>query len=258
MKRPRENCRVSEFKDHFSGHSPDYARFRPGYPPALFSWLEREAPGRTLAWDVGTGNGQVARALARHVQRVHATDASPQQLDEARGPSNVGFAVEPAECSTLASGAVDLVTVGQALHWFDLDRFYAEVRRVLKPGGLLAAWTYQLNAVEARVDEVVGTFYDTVVGPYWPPERVHVERGYLDLPFPFEPLEAPSFHLETAWTLDAYLGYIGTWSSVRRYRKQKGRDPLPALRRDLLEAWGEASGVRVVRWPLALRVGRQS
>lgn len=246
------------FKDHFSGHATDYAKYRPGYPPELFTWLTGQAPGRRLAWDVGTGSGQVARALAGSMDRVHATDASVQQLGEAKAPSNVAFAVEPAERSSLGAGSTDLVTVGQALHWFDLERFYPEVSRVLRPGGVLAAWTYQLNEIEPAIDAAVGAFYDNVVGPYWPPERVHVERGYTDLPFPFETIEAPSFHLETAWILEEYLGYIGTWSALRRYRAQTGDDPLPALRRELEPFWGEPTIARTVRWPLALRAGRQS
>ncbi|MEE4174166.1 MAG: class I SAM-dependent methyltransferase [Xanthomonadales bacterium] len=247
-----------DFKDHFSGHAEDYARYRPGYPPCLFDWLAGQAPAGNLAWDVGTGNGQVARVLARHLARVHATDASPQQLARAEGPANVRFVVEPAERCSLAIGEVDLVTVGQALHWFDLERFYPEVQRVLKPGGLFAAWTYQLNEITPDVDGIVDAFYENVVGPYWPPERVHVEQGYEDLPFPFTELDAPAFSLETRWTLEEYLGYIGTWSALRRYRAQVGEDPLPDLRKRLESVWGEAEAVQAVRWPLALRVGRKS
>lgn len=246
------------FKDHFSGHADDYARYRPGYPPPLFDWLARQAPGRSVAWDVGTGNGQVARFLAGHMASVHATDASSQQLARAEGPPNVCFVAEPAERASLADESVDLVTVGQALHWFDLQRFYAEVRRVLKPGGLLAAWTYQLNEIDPAVDDTVSAFYDDVVGSYWPPERVHVERGYRDLPFPFEEIGAPELCLETSWNLSDYLGYVGTWSAVRRYRAQVGEDPLPALGQALAGVWGAPGVTRVVRWPLALRVGRKS
>ena len=248
----------TRFKDHFSGHADDYARFRPGYPAILFEWLAGQAPEQSLAWDVGTGNGQVARALAGRFEAVHATDASPQQLAQAEAPSNVRLMVEPAERTSLADRSTDLVTVGQALHWFDLERFYGEVRRVLKSDGLLAAWTYQLNEIEPAIDAAVGSFYENVVGPYWPPERVHVERGYADLPFPFEAIEAPEFHLETAWTLQDYLGYVGTWSSVRRYRATVGEDPVAGLSDVLAELWGEATMPRRVRWPLALRVGRQA
>ncbi len=246
-----------DFKDHFSGHAAAYARHRPGYAESLFDWLAGQAPGRELAWDAGTGNGQAARGLAAHFASVHATDASDRQLAAADGPVNVRFAREPAERCSLETGSVDLVTVGQALHWFDVDGFYAEVERVLRPGGLLAAWTYQLNRVDAEADRVVGEFFGVVVGPYWPPERVHVERGYLDLPFPYADIDVPDFSITCRMDLEAFLGYIGTWSAVRRFIDDRGSDPLESLRRRLVPAWGDASTERVVHWPLALRVGRK-
>ncbi len=244
------------FKDHFSGHAEAYARARPGYPDALFSWLAAQAPGAKLAWDVGAGNGQVARGLAGHFERVRATDASAQQLAEAEGPENVEFRVEAAEACSLSDGSVDLVTVGQALHWFDLPSFYAQVKRVLGPEGLFAAWTYQLNVVTPAIDALVQRFYDQVVGPYWPPERVHVERGYQDLAFPFAELVTPDFPLQWPMTLSAYMAYIDTWSSVRRYRQACGQDPLVALAADLAGVWGEPERERPVLWPLSLRAGR--
>ena len=245
------------FKDHFSGHAEAYARARPGYPAALFSWLAAQAPGATLAWDVGAGNGQVASGLAGYFERVMATDASAQQLAEARGPDNVTFQVEAAEHCSLDDGSVDLVTVGQALHWFDLPLFYAQVRRVLRAGGLFAAWTYQLNVIAPPIDALVQRFYHEVVGPYWPPERVHVEQGYEDLPFPFAELTTPDLPLQSQLTLPAYLAYIDTWSSVRRYREARGQDPLVELAAQLAQVWGDPEAARPVVWPLSLRAGRR-
>ncbi len=244
------------FKDHFSGHAAAYARFRPGYPDSLFDWLAETVTTRTLAGDGGTGNGQVGRGLATRFQRVLATDASARQLDQASGPDNVTFREEPAEACSLPSGSVDLVTVGQALHWFDQERFHAEVRRVLHPGGLLAAWTYQLNRIDPEVDAVVWAFYDEVVGPYWPPERVHVERGYTDLPFPLDEIETPKLELVTEMDLADFLAYVGTWSAVRRYVADRGADPLPALGTALEEPWGCEGRSRRVCWPLSIRAGR--
>ncbi len=244
------------FKDHFSGHAGDYARFRPGYPDELFDWLAAVAPGRKLAWDAGTGNGQAARGLASRFARVHATDASAEQVAHAEAPDNVLFACEPAESSSLPDGTVDLVTAGQAFHWFDPDAFHAEVDRVLRPGGVLAAWTYQLNVIDPAVDDVVLDFYQRIVGDYWPPERVHVETAYRDLTFPWPEIDMPSLHLAREMELGAYLDYLGTWSAVRRFRAATGNDPLPELRDRLERPWGDA-GRRTVRWPLALRAGRK-
>ncbi|HEX5727680.1 MAG TPA: class I SAM-dependent methyltransferase [Longimicrobiaceae bacterium] len=244
---------TASFKDHFSGHADAYARYRPNYPPALFAWLAGEAPARRLAWDCATGNGQAAVALAEHFARVEATDASERQLLQAVRHPRVAYTVAPAERSGLEPASVDLVTVAQALHWFDLPAFYAEVARVLVPGGLLAVWGYGVFTAGAEVDAVVGHLYTDVVGPYWPPERAALDRGYpVDLPFPR--VAAPPFAMEQAWTADDVVGYLGTWSAVQRYRQTHGDDPVAGVEPALRRAWG--AGPRPVRWPLFLHVGR--
>lgn len=246
------------FKDHFSGHAADYARHRPAYPPELFAWLAAHGSGTTLAWDVGTGNGQAARGLAPWFERVVATDASAQQVARAEGPDNIDFAVEAAERSSLADESADLVTVSQALHWFAFDSFFAEVRRVLRPGGLFAAWTYQLNRVAPAVDRVVMRLYADVVGAFWPPERRHVDSGYASIPLPFKPIEAPEFTMQTKASLAGYRDYLGTWSAVRRFRQARGTDPLREVDRALADAWGDPAKIRTIQWPLVVRAGISS
>ncbi|MBL8504268.1 MAG: class I SAM-dependent methyltransferase [Rhodocyclaceae bacterium] len=244
------------FKDHFSAQAGDYARYRPDYPPALFEWLAGIAPSQDIAWDCGTGSGQSAVALAAHFSRVIATDPSQSQLDHAEAHPRVDYRCTPAEVGLPETASVDLITVAQAIHWFDLDRFYAEARRVLKPGGVIAVWTYTLLDVEAGIDELLTDFYKNVVGPYWPPERRMVDDRYRSLPFPFEPIEAPAFEIRTAWTRDDLLGYLGTWSATRAYIKARGEDPLEAFKRRLVPLWHEAERPKVLRWPLHLRAGR--
>lgn len=163
----------------------------------------------------------------------------------------------PAEASGLDSGSADLVTVAQALHWFDRPAFYAEARRVLRPTGLVAAWTYGHVALDdAQADAILRRFYSETVGPNWPPERAHVDDGYRTLEFPFEELDPPAFEMRTEWPLAALLGYAGTWSATKRYRDARGVDPLPDLRRELSAAWGDPETRRAIAWPLAIRVGR--
>ncbi len=244
------------FQDHFSGHAADYARFRPHYPLALFEWLAQVAPARELAWDCATGNGQAAVALAAYFAEVHATDASAEQVAQAQPHPGVRYVVAPAEASGLADTTVDLVTVAQALHWFDLDRFYGEVRRVLKPAGVLAVWSYGLFECAPAVDAAVRRLYADIVGPYWPMERRLVEQGYQSLPFPFAELQVPAFAMEAQWTLAETAGYLNTWSAVQRYRNDRSEDPLQRVAADLASAWGDAERARTIRWPLHLRVGR--
>ena len=244
----------AQWKDHFSHASDDYRRWRPGYPPELFEWLASQSPSTALAWDCATGNGQAAVALAAVFARVIATDASAAQIREAEPCEGIEYRVAPAEDSALGDASVDLVTVAQALHWFDVERFHAEAQRVLKPGGVIAEWGYGLALISPEIDIPVLEFSAITVGPYWPPERALVEAAYVDLPFPFERLDAPAFAMQARWDLDRFIAYLGTWSSVTGYRRALGRDPLPALHDDLAPLWGNVE--REIRWPLVLRVGR--
>ena len=225
------------FKDHFSKQAVDYAKFRPGYPQKLFDYLGSIAPSHQLAWDCGTGNGQAAVGLASVFDRVIATDASEKQIANAQSHQMVEYRVAPAENCGLGSETVDLIIVAQALHWFDLDRFYGEVRRALKSDGVLAASAYNLLHIEKAIDEVVNRYYYEVVGPFWPPERKLVEQ-FADLPFPFQKIDPPKFEMTASWDLDHLLGYLRTWSSTQRFIAAKGDDPLEQISDDLRRAWG--------------------
>ncbi len=248
---------MAGFSDHFSAVAGHYADFRPHYPAALFDWLAAQTPAHALAWDCGAGSGQASVALAEHFARVHATDAGAGQLALAVAHPQVQYVVATAEHSGLADSSADLVTVAQALHWFDLPAFYAEVRRVLKPDGIIAAWTYGVHVTEGdEVNAQVRHFYNDIVGPYWPPERRHVENGYCELPFPFKRIDAPPFTMQVQWSLPQLLGYLGSWSATARYRQANGSDPLPALEQALLPLWGNPAQPRTVSWPLSLLVGR--
>lgn len=240
------------FQDHFSGHADDYARFRPTYPSALFDWLADRAPGRSLAWDAACGNGQASRELAQRFERVVASDASLRQIASAEPHPAVSYWVARSEASGLGSGVADLVCVAQAAHWFDMPAFAAEVARVARPGALVAVWCYALARVTPAIDRSVFHFYEDVLGPFWPPERRLIDGGYRDLHFPFREIDAPGFVMAERWTLERFLGYLGTWSAYRRYIEGR-EDPMPALRAGLESCWG--AGAREVRWPLHLRVG---
>jgi SAM-dependent methyltransferase len=244
------------FKDHFSGHADGYAAARPTYPDALFDWLAAQCPRHELAWDAGCGNGQASLALATHFHRVHASDPSAAQVAAAPADGRIAWRVEPAEACSLADASADLVTVAQAYHWFDHARFCAEARRALRPDGVVALWTYGLSQVNAAVDAEFARLYDGVLGPYWPPERRHVENGYRDLPFPFAEIAAPPFAMRLLWTLPQYLAYLRSWSASERHRQATGRDAVTAASAAMAAAWGDPAQPREVRWPLSLRVGR--
>ena len=245
------------FRDHFSQGSAAYAEFRPRYPTVLFDWLASLAPARRVAWDAATGNGQAALPLAARFERVVATDASAAQLREAAPHARIEYRVARAEDGGLPDASVDLLVVAQAAHWFELPAFHAQAARALVPRGIVALWCYGLLAIEPHLDEQLHAFYVDIVGPYWPPERRLVDEGYCGVAFPYDELAAPAFTMEHDLTLPALSGYLGTWSAVQGFRKERGSDPVEPFVRELALAWGEAARPRRVRWPLHLRVGRK-
>ncbi|MBV2180573.1 MAG: class I SAM-dependent methyltransferase [Castellaniella sp.] len=243
--------------DHFSPVARTYAQARPHYPAVLFAWLSGLCGRHDLAWDCGAGSGQASVALAQHFASVIATDSSAAQIVQAAAHPRVVYRVAPAEASGLEAGSVDLVTVAQALHWFDVTAFFDEVRRVLRPGGVLAVWTYGIQTVAGdEVDRLVQSFYQDEVGPYWPPERRHVEDGYRSIPFPFDPIDAPVFSMSVDWTLDELLAYFRSWSATARYTRERGVDPVADLAVRLARVWGDPLARRRVEWPLSVLAGR--
>lgn len=243
--------------DYFSAQSAEYARYRPHYPPALFEYLASIAPARDLAWDCATGNGQAAIPLAAHFKRVIATDISASQLSRATRHARVQYAVASASASGLPDRSADLVSVAQALHWFDLDAFYLEVNRVLRPAGVLAVSSYD----SARIDDpalngIYSAFEWDKLGSFWPPRRRLVGEALRTLDFPFEELTPPSVTLEARWTLDELLGYVRSWSATARYVGEIGEDPTPELRAQLEPGWGPPESRRLIIWPFILRIGR--
>ena len=247
---------MSSFKDHFSTRAADYAAHRPSYPVELVDYLAGLAPARDVALDVGCGSGQLSVLLAERFGRVIATDASAQQVESATAHPRVEYRVAPAEASHLPPASVDLITAAQAAHWFDLPAFYAEARRIARPGAILALVTYGVLQADHAIDPVIQHFYRDVVGAYWPPERRHVETGYRDFDLPFAELSAPPLAIEVEWRAADLVGYAETWSAVRGAEKALGQSPVPAFERALAKAWGNSDERRVIRFPLSLRVGR--
>jgi SAM-dependent methyltransferase len=244
------------FKDRFSGHASEYAQFRPRYPVALFDYLAGVAPDRLLAWDCATGNGQAALGLAEFFRRVIATDASEKQIANANHHERIQYRIATSEKSGLEARSASLVTVAQALHWFDVDLFFKEAIRVLKPGGVLAIWCYNLVEVSPAIDALLEKFYRETVGPFWNFERRLVETGYRTIAYPFVELQSPTFQMTAHWSLDHLLGYLRTWSATQGFVAARGFDPVISLGAKLAQLWGAPADKKGVSWPLSVRVGR--
>ncbi|MDN3667833.1 class I SAM-dependent methyltransferase [Echinicola jeungdonensis] len=241
-------------KDNFSGHSAQYSKYRPHYPEAFYLYLKQLIPERNHAWDCGTGNGQVAVALSSYFEKVEATDISGNQLSQASKRDNICYSQCPAEKVPFPDQSFDLITVGQAIHWFDMEAFYREAHRTLKPGGIIAIMGYDLIQVEG-IQDLIQDFYVNVVGPYWDPERKYLDEKYATIPFPFKEQPAPCFEINLQWTLEQLYGYLNTWSAVKHYITANQKNPVDTLRNEVKKEVKKDQILRV-KFPMLLRLGR--
>lgn len=244
------------FRDFYSAQASQYARHRPSYPDALFDYLASLAPANETAWDCGTGNGQAAMALARRFQRVIASDGSAEQIANAFPHERVEYRVEQAGSTTIASRSIDLTTVATAVHWFDLPIFYDEVRRVSKPGAVLAVWTYYLPGAKKEIDEWLDHYFHDVLGPHWPEGVQYVDERYQTLPFPFNEIQPPPFTMVNKWDFDCFVGFLVSWAITKRYIDAEGDQALDDQIEALRVCWGDEDEVYTLTWPLHFRIGR--
>ena len=242
-------------KDNFSSASDQYAKYRPAYPAGLYTWLKDSLRNAETAWDCATGNGQVAAELANFFKEVYATDISQSQLDNAIQKDNIFYSVQRAEITNFPDGCFDLITVAQAIHWFDFDAFYKEVKRVAKPGAMLVVVGYCNLVIAPQPDQIIDEFYRNIVGPFWDKERKYLDEKYETIPFLPGEIDCPVFRNTYEWTFEQLMGYLGTWSGVKHYINATGKDPLIELRKKLMPAWGNQL-TRHVEFPLLLRAAR--
>ena len=242
--------------DRFSAQAADYARYRIDYPAALYDWLLPQVPARERAWDCATGNGQVAAVLADSFVRVDATDLSARQLAQAAPRPNISYQTARAEHTPFPAQRFDLITVAQAVHWFELAAYHAEVRRVARPGAVLAEWGYNFARTDgAAVNAALDRFHDDTSAPYWDANRGHITDEYARIPFPFSGVQTARFAATRQWTVADMLGYLRTWSAAANYARQHGGADLVALVADeLTQLWGP--GRREVTFPVFARAGR--
>lgn len=242
-------------KDNFSLQSGEYAKYRPHYPQEFFTYLNSIVSHKDNVWDCGTGNGQVAYKLSETFGTVFATDISQSQIDNALQADNLFYSVQPAENTNFPERIFDLVIVAQAIHWFDFERFYQEVRRTSKEHALICVLGYGKLEISEPIDRVITDFYENVIGQYWDKERRYVDESYRFIPFPFTEIETPNFVNLQHWTLQHLMGYLNTWSAVKHFIKQNAYDPLENIRSELKQLWGNEE-IKVVRFPLLLRLGQ--
>lgn len=243
-------------KDNFSKQSDLYARFRPGYPKQLFDFLLPLVPDKESAWDCGTGNGQLAVILSKYFKEVYATDISAAQITKAKKKKNIFYSVENAEETTLPGNKFDLITVAQAIHWFDFENFYRQVNWVLKRGGIIAAIGYDVFKINKEIDLLINEFYRKTTGPYWDKERKYIDDHYSTIPFLFKEIDAPNFSMNYHWEFEQVIGYLNTWSAVQHYIRKNNENPVEKFSLELKKVWGNVLK-RKVSFPVFMRTARK-
>ncbi|MUP45812.1 class I SAM-dependent methyltransferase [Gramella sp. BOM4] len=242
-------------KDNFSENPGNYLKFRPDYPEEIFQFIKSKLKNSNRAWDVGTGNGQVAKSISDYFKIIEATDISDEQLKYSFKHPNIHYSAQVAEKVDFPDDSFDFIISGQAVHWFDFDKFYSEVKRCLKPDGLIAILGYGLFRSTHDVNKVIDRFYTDIIGPYWDEERKYLDDNYSSIPFPFEEIQTPDFEQNYTWSFEHVLGYLRTWSAVKHYREKHHSDPVKLVERELKQAFGD---LNKVSFPILFRMGKDT
>ncbi len=242
-------------KDQFSNQSDLYVKFRPSYPKEVFDFILNLVSVKNNAWDAGTGNGQIAEVLSTYFDQVVATDISAKQILNAKRNEKIIYKVESSEKTSFPDNHFDLITVAQAIHWFDFSAFYSEVKRTGKQNGILAVIGYGLPTTDEEVQKWILHFYSGILGKYWDKERRYIDENYKTIPFPFEEIPAPAIFNDFEWAIEQMIGYLETWSAIQNFIKEKNENPLDPVLNDLKSLWG-AGKKRKVRFPILLRIAR--
>lgn len=241
-------------KDNFSKMAVEYAAYRPEYPKEIIDYIVSFATHKKQALDIATGNGQLAKKLAKHFEQVAAIDISEKQLKNAAKVPNLAYSIQPAEQTTFQDKQFDLITVAQAVHWFDFSRFNREIYRVLKNDGIFAVLGYALLKTNPHTDAIIKRLYKDILGGYWDKERAYIDNNYSTIPFPFDEIKTKSFENHVTWEFEALIGYLETWSAVQHYKDKNNTNPIALIREDLKTSWGKSD--KKVTFPLLLRIGK--
>lgn len=244
-------------KDLFSSNSQLYQQARPSYPATVIQEVLKYVPDRNFAWDCGAGSGQFTQLLTPYFDHIVATDLSENQLQQAPYFENVSYQIQPAEHTSFATYSFDLITVAQAIHWFDFEAFYREVKRTLKPNGVLAVIGYGLIHVEHKIiNELIHDVYFNQLNGYWDLERRYIDEEYKTIPFPFDELLTPDLKMQYQWSATQLLDYINTWSAIKHYKNKHEDNPLAQLEAYIKQ--NQDVNALNIEFPVLLRIGKIS
>jgi SAM-dependent methyltransferase len=254
-----EQVRMTNYKRNspdYSSYAMQYAQSRPGYPEKLFVYLASLVEQHELAWDCATGNGQAALSLTKFFKKIIATDISSDQINHAIKHQQIEYKVCSAEQSGLDNNSIDLVTIASAIHWFNLDRYYNEVQRIIKSGGILAAWTYHVGYVEPPFDKLFLHFYTDILSPYFGARAKLVDEKYSKINLPGKHIDVTDFYVSANWKLFNMLNFINSWSGTQQYIKENEKNPVDLISKELEQIWGDPEKIHTIRWRLFIKISR--
>jgi ubiquinone/menaquinone biosynthesis C-methylase UbiE len=240
--------------DYFSNQSSEYAASRPSYPDELIKFIATTCSSQNTAVDCATGNGQAANGLAKHFKHVVAFDQSLAQVSKAAPAPNINYMAATTDQIPLQDHVADLIVAAQAWHWFDKPRFEEEVARVLRPGGRVAIWGYNLLHMDSEMDRLIRHLYTEIVGPYWPKERLILEEQYRLFPLKLKPIPTPEFTMDSYWDRTRLCTYIRSWSATALYIAQNGEEKIKEFEIELSKLWPVAKVTKLIQWPFFLKM----
>ena len=243
-------------QSYFDFSSDVYSKGRPTYPPELYLWLSNQVKNQQCVWDCACGTGQVSIDLAAYFEQVEATDISESQIAEAIPHRKVNYKVSPSEVCEYPDQHFDAICVGQALHWFDLEKFWPEVKRTLKPGGIFACWGYSWLSVCPEIDDIINSQIMSKLKPHWPAQNRTLWNQYDDVTFPLEMLDVPEFELTFKWNAYRLFDYMQTWSAIRALEHEDATQVLADAWDAIIKVWQEPLEKREVTIPFFVKAGR--
>lgn len=223
----------------FNMDSNHYFKNRPRYPKELYQLIHKSSKDHQIAWDCACGNGQAAIDLVPYFSRIEATDINENQLKHSFQHEKISYSLQKSEKTNFPSRYFDAVCAAQCLHWFDLEEYFIEVKRVLKKQGLFACWGYSFFQIEDTLDAIIDSTLLKVIDPYWSENNRILHRRYADVRFPFKPIHGPEIRMTMNWDLNQFTSYLETWSAVKLYHERTSDSLIENVRQMLKKHWEE-------------------
>ena len=171
--------------EKFSNKADNYAKGRPDYPVAVVDFIKTLIDEQPIIADIGAGTGKFTKLIADLGYQVFAVEPNQDMFNQLQitvaDVPNAKTVLATSEATTLADQSIDIITVAQALHWFDLEKFKVECQRILKPNGWVVAMynngvDARNNQAQHRIDATKDFFVQPVIKEFRTPITYNREK----------------------------------------------------------------------------------